>query len=219
VSAYSCAQVRDIAPELALGVLSGAERAEALIHVNGCARCQALVTELSEVADVLPLLAPEHEPPPGFEQRVLGAGRANRRRATRRWVAAIAAAVAAAAIVSITLVRVIEADQGSSVAAPSPKPAEAAMVTDVGGWPAGWAYVTNRTSLAVAVGYEFESGTYQIVATPRHGDAVTVGSIAITDGRGSWTGSSPVPLPAGSTIQLVSLDGHVVCHGTVAAHV
>ena len=58
MSAYSCAQLREVAPELALGVLGGAERAEALIHVNGCARCQALVNELTEVADAIPMLGP-----------------------------------------------------------------------------------------------------------------------------------------------------------------
>ena len=63
MSAYSCAQLRDVAPELALGVLGGAEHAEAIMHVNGCARCQALVNELAEAADALPLLAPEIEPP------------------------------------------------------------------------------------------------------------------------------------------------------------
>ena len=80
MSGYSCAQLRDVAPELALGVLGGAERAEAIMHVNGCARCQALVNELTEVADALPLLAPEIEPPVGFEQRVLSSGPARRRR-------------------------------------------------------------------------------------------------------------------------------------------
>ena len=71
VSAMSCAQVRELAPELALGILSGAERAEVLLHVNGCARCQAYVAELTEAADVIPQLAPEAEPPLGFEGRVL----------------------------------------------------------------------------------------------------------------------------------------------------
>ena len=51
MSAYSCAQLRDLAPEFALGVLGGAQRAEAIMHVNGCARCQAPVNELSEVSD------------------------------------------------------------------------------------------------------------------------------------------------------------------------
>ena len=56
------------------------------MHVNGCARCQALVNELTEAADALPLLAPEIEPPVGFEQRVLSSGRARRRRSVRRLV-------------------------------------------------------------------------------------------------------------------------------------
>src|SRR5947207_1025228 len=149
MSAYSCAQLRDVAPELALGVLGGAERAEALIHVNGCARCQALVTELTEVADLLPLLAPEHEPPAGFERRVLAAGRADRRRTTRRWVAAIAAAAAAAAITSITAVRVIDAhDTPTAIQAThQARPHEARMVTEATGSPAGWVYVTNGTAV------------------------------------------------------------------------
>ena len=56
------------------------------MHVNDCARCQALVNELAEAADALPLLAPEIEPPFGFEQRVLSSGRARRRRSVRRLI-------------------------------------------------------------------------------------------------------------------------------------
>src|SRR5215468_3198036 len=136
MSVYSCAQFREVAPELALGVLGGAERAEAIIHANGCARCQALVTELTEVADALPLLAPEREPPPGFEQRVLAAGRARRRRVTRRWFASVAAVAAAAAILSITIVRVVDAGNDTAPAASGTgaKPVAARMVTDTGGW-------------------------------------------------------------------------------------
>src|SRR4029079_4682040 len=96
MSTYSCAQLRDVAPELALGVLGGAERAEAIMHVNECARCQALVNELSEAAGALPLLAPEIEPPFGFEQRVLSSGRARRRRSVRRMITAGGGAPAAA---------------------------------------------------------------------------------------------------------------------------
>ena len=118
MSAYSCAQLRDVAPELALGVLGGAERAEAIMHVNDCARCQALVNELSEAADALPLLAPEIEPPFGFEQRVLSSGRARRRRSVRRMVAAVAVAAAAAAILSITVVRVVESGSDATSVEP-----------------------------------------------------------------------------------------------------
>ncbi len=54
MSALTCSEVRELAPELALGILGGAERAEVLLHVNGCARCQAYVAELTEAADAHP---------------------------------------------------------------------------------------------------------------------------------------------------------------------
>jgi hypothetical protein len=211
---YSCAQLREVAPELALGVLGGAERAEALIHVNHCARCQALVNELTEVADTLPMLAPEHEPPPGFEQRVLSAGRAEERRRTKRWVAAIAAVAAAAAIVSITVVRVVDAGNETAVVAVAREPVEAEMITP-GGDPAGWAYVTNGRSVAIAVDYGIAAGEYAVAVRPPGGDDVTIGTMTIADYRGSWTGKSDVPILSGSTISLVDADGEAVCHGTV----
>ncbi len=108
MSVYSCAQLRDVAAELALGVLGGAERAEAIMHVNGCARCQALVNELTEVADALPLLAPEIEPPVGFEQRVLSSGRARRRRTRSTARVGGRSRGGRGAILSITVVRVVE---------------------------------------------------------------------------------------------------------------
>ena len=167
MSVYSCAQLRDVAPELALGVLGGAERGEAIIHVNGCARCQALVNELAEAADALPLLAPEIEPPAGFEQRVLSSGRAHRRRSVRRLVAAVAVAAAAAAILSVTIVRVVEAGSDtSSATAPIAKPAEVKMVS-ASALPAGWAYVTNKHSVAISVDYGVKSGSYNIAVQPR----------------------------------------------------
>jgi hypothetical protein len=213
MSAYSCAQLRDVAPELALGVLGGAERAEAIMHVNGCARCQALVNELTEAADALPLLAPEIEPPVGFEQRVLSSGRARRRRSVRRLVSAVAVAAAAAAIVSITIVRVVEA--GSDTPRTAMKPTEVKMVS-ASALPAGWVYVTNKHSVAIAVDYGVKSGKYNIAVQPREGSTVRIGTMTIVEGRGSWTGSSSVALRAGSTISLVDRAGVAACHGTIA---
>ncbi len=216
MSAYSCGQLRDVAPELALGVLGGAERAEAIIHVNGCARCQALVNELAEAADALPLLAPEIEPPVGFEQRVLSSGRAHRRRSVRRLVSAVAVAAAAAAILSVTIVRVVEAGSDTPRAtAPAAKPTAVKMVS-ASALPAGWAYVTNKHSIAIAVDYGVTSGSYHVAVQPRAGSTVTIGTMAVVDGRGSWTGSSSVALRAGSTISLMDDAGQPACHGTIA---
>src|SRR3954466_6961070 len=108
MSVLTCAEVRELAPELALGILGGAERAEVVLHVNGCSRCQAYVSELTEAADVIPQLVPGAEPPAGFEDRVLNRLGADRRRSRRRWIASIAVAAAVAAIFSITVVRIVE---------------------------------------------------------------------------------------------------------------
>jgi len=67
----TCDETRALASELALGIADGAERAEALDHLAGCADCRRAVAELTEVTDELLLIAPEHEPPVGFESRVL----------------------------------------------------------------------------------------------------------------------------------------------------
>src|SRR5215218_11015185 len=112
--ALSCPEVRELAPELALGIVGGPERAEALQHASECGPCRVLVGELAEAADALPLLAAEAEPPAGFEERVLSALKAPRRRTRRRVAAGVAVAAAAAAIVSIVGVRVVESNQDAT---------------------------------------------------------------------------------------------------------
>lgn len=57
--------------ELALGVLGGRERAEALAHLAHCSTCAEREQQLSEVSDALVDLVPAGEPPVGFESRVL----------------------------------------------------------------------------------------------------------------------------------------------------
>lgn len=65
-----CAQMRPLLPELATGATTGHERARVLRHVAECEVCRRELAELSRVADDLLSLAPEHEPPPGFDSAV-----------------------------------------------------------------------------------------------------------------------------------------------------
>ncbi len=68
----ACSQADPWLVELALGQLAGEDREAVLGHVEGCARCSAEVEALAGVADELLSLAPEVEPPAGFEGRVVG---------------------------------------------------------------------------------------------------------------------------------------------------
>jgi hypothetical protein len=67
----TCAQLHDVAAELALGVLTGRERATAIAHLEKCRACREEVRQLMAVGGLLPELLPPVEPPAGFETRVL----------------------------------------------------------------------------------------------------------------------------------------------------
>jgi hypothetical protein len=213
MSSLTCAEVRELAPELALGILGGAERAEVVLHVNACARCQAYVVELTEAADAIPQLVPEVEPPAGFEARVLRRLGEDQRRSRRRWVVAMAAAAAAAVIVSITAVRVIESSDTTSVATATP--VAVAMQGGATGAPAGWAYVSSGHGVAVSVSYGVPAGRYQVVVEPVRGPGGSIGTMTIDAGHGSWTGHSASRLGAGARIALVDAAGQETCHGVV----
>jgi hypothetical protein len=134
-----CAQLADAAPELALGILPGDERAEAVAHLDECSPCQHLVGMYTVLSDRLLLLAPRTEPPPGFEARVLATITADEavpaptsvrsphptaRRRIPGAVLAVAAAVVAL-VLSLLAVGVIGPSSSRSVAA-------AEMRTDAG---------------------------------------------------------------------------------------
>jgi hypothetical protein len=67
----SCAEFGDVAAELALGVLTGRERAEALAHLDHCEACREHVRQLTMTGEGLLGLLPSREPPAGFETRVM----------------------------------------------------------------------------------------------------------------------------------------------------
>jgi hypothetical protein len=67
----TCAEVQELAAELALDLLTGTERAAALAHLERCTACRSEVGSLTDVGEAVLSLAPESEPSAGFEIRVL----------------------------------------------------------------------------------------------------------------------------------------------------
>ncbi|TMK50573.1 MAG: hypothetical protein E6G59_09935, partial [Actinobacteria bacterium] len=89
----SCKETKELLPELALGILGGEERGRALDHLTSCADCSSELAALSRAADGLLTLAPQHEPPAGFEDRVLARLRRERpQHRARRFMTFTAAA-------------------------------------------------------------------------------------------------------------------------------
>ncbi len=212
MSGVGCSEVRELAPELALGIVGGPERAEALQHASECGPCRALVGELSEAADALPLLAAEAEPPPGFEERVLAALRAGRRRSRRRVIGALAAVAAAAAIVSIVGVRVVESTQETVQSATAASDVRKAQMMGATGLEVGNVFVSNGrpSSVIVNVNYWVPSGTYDIEF--RTGSATKrLGTMTIKDERGSWGGVGTLPNAASGSVALVDGNRRIVC--------
>jgi anti-sigma factor RsiW len=209
-----CASTRELAPDLALGLLDGAERARALEHVHECPSCQALVAELSGVADLLGALGPEAEPPPDFGARVLDATRWRARRARRRWIATVAAVAAVAVIGAVALVRVIDADRGQP-AAHAPELLSSPM-RGAGGVRVGRAVSSTGSpaSLAVTVDYAVPDGAYELDIRAAGAASAPITTMTIAGGHGEWTGRVG-RVETGTQIELVDSDGVVVCHATL----
>jgi hypothetical protein len=214
MTALSCSAARERVPELALGVLSGAERADVLHHVNGCARCQSFLDEQTEVADLLPHLAPEAEPPAGFERRVLRAIRGDRRRGVRRWVIAIAATAAAATVMSVAVVRIVDAGRETThEVAPSLR----SIAMTGGGFDVGKVTISGHrhVALIVNVDYALSNGDYALELRPSSGGSAAIGYVAVKGGHGQWKGTAALPPHGKVSLAMLDPAGHVVCEGTL----
>lgn len=99
--------------DLALGAAEEPLRSRLLAHAASCPTCRAALDELGAVADGLLLAAPEVEPPPGFESRVLARIAPPAEHAPRhRWLAVAAAAVLL--IGSIAAIVALRSDDGDA---------------------------------------------------------------------------------------------------------
>jgi hypothetical protein len=188
-----CEQVRELAPELAIGIADGQERDAALRHAATCPDCRRLISELSSVLDNLLLLAPSHEPPPGFASRTvarISPPAARRRRpaqpaarhvpAGRRWLPRLAVAASVVAALAVGAGAVYQGTSADRQLAGS-----------------------YRAVLAQGHGSFF-------AAAPLRGPAGTVGTVFGYQGRPSWLFAT-VHLPHSGAqrfdVELVTRDG------------
>jgi Putative zinc-finger len=139
MSRLTCAEVRELAPDVALGLLTGAERAAALDHLQRCEGCRAEVASLAIAADEVLLAAPRAVPPPGFRAGVIA--RLQHERAAGDGLPPVPAAVAARstpsrpgrrrrvslAAMAVAAVAVVVAGIVAVIGSGAPEPAVAAV--------------------------------------------------------------------------------------------
>jgi hypothetical protein len=224
----SCAEFHDSAAELALGVLTGRERAEALAHLDHCEACREHVRSLTVTGEKMLGLLPAAEPPAGFETRVMeriGLGvprptpiRQRRRRpawghgfSPRRMLAAAAVVVAllGAALGGWGL-------HASTAATASSSLRTGTLVAASDHDSVGQVYVYNGESHWMYMTVDLESGDGAVICqlVGADGHITTVGSFRLADGYGSWgspawTNNGP---PVGA--RLVTANGTVLATAT-----
>ena len=212
----SCDRTRELAAELALGILDGEQRAQALRHLAECPECRRAVEELTAVADELLMLAPEREPPAGFESRVLArlqpppaATRSTRRR--RRLLAPLAAAAAAAAIATAVVLQTTSDDRRladhyrATLAAGHGSSFEAARLRAPGQVPAGVVYAyRGTTSWIFVVVYGPHRGVpYTAELATTSGRRVALPSLRLDPKTGTSGEAIPVDLGTVASVRLV----------------
>jgi hypothetical protein len=212
----SCDRTRELAAELALGILDGEQRAQALRHVAECPECRRAVEELTAVADELLMLAPEREPPAGFESRVLArlqpppaAARPTRRR--RRMLAPLAAAAAAAAIAAAVVLLTTSDDRRladhyrATLAAGHGSSFEAARLRAPGQVRAGVVYAyRGATSWIFVVVYGPHRGVpYTAELATTSGRRVALPSFRLDPKTGTRGEAVPVDLGSIASVRLV----------------
>jgi hypothetical protein len=213
-----CEETRELVAELALGIADGEERARALEHVADCADCRRELERDSAIADGLLTLAPEEEPPLGFELRVLRTIEpppARRRRVLPRlaFVGAVAAAVAitaAALLAGFRDDRRLAEHYRATLAQAHGSYFGARRLEDAAGRPGGvlFAYDGSPSWILVTVDPLYRSAVERAELVTRTGRRIPLASFELA--RGAWGGALPVGLDDVAAVHLVGKDGRSV---------
>ena len=188
-----CREVRDLIPELAMGVASGDARARALAHLAHCADCRRELEDVAGTVDALLLLAPVREPPSGFDARVLAALDEGQPR--HRWRTGLL--VAAAVVLVATLAAGLTWSRGADDREVAGQYREVLSIADgsylraadleIDGTTSGnvFAYDGRPSWLFVTV-EDAPPGTYHVRLVGIDGRTHWIGTCTVEDGTGSW---------------------------------
>lgn len=206
-----CEEVRQALPELAVGALPGDERARVLDHLPGCGRCGEELAGLVAAVDELLFLAPQEEPPLGFEKAVLR--RITPPRRSRRVVRRMAAAATGLAVAAATAGvvwwsgaddRKQAEEHRKTLAAASGKYFAVGPLNDRS---RVIAYQGDPSWVFVYVRDGEGTGRYEVLVKTTDGRRLPMGTFGVKDGTGSWGMTLNIPV---DQIAEVRLEGEGV---------
>jgi anti-sigma-K factor RskA len=221
VRPHGCEQHQEELSELALGVLTGRERARVLAHVESCAHCAEELEQLSRAADAVVQVAPEIEPPMGFEVRLfekMGVADMRRRRRVRppRWAVGALSAAAAVAALAVGL------SLSLSSSPPSPPATSAAPHVAVASLKENGAVVGRVTTHAGAHPWmsmmlidSSAHGTVNCVVVTSDRVSHQVGTFVATKGYGAWVAPLDVNPKDIRSAEVVAPSGTVIATATL----
>ena len=231
LNGMSCAEFHDSAAELALGVLTGRERAEALAHLDYCEACREHVRSLTVTSEKMLSLLPTAEPPAGFETRVMDrlgltppASQPLRHRRRRpAWGHGFSPrrALAAAAVVVALLGAALGGWGLHALTAPTASATltSATLVAARDHDQVGQVFVFNGQPRWMYMSVDLEAGNDTVICqlVGADGHITTVGSFRLADGYGSW--GSPAWTGDGAPVgaRLVTANGTVLATATFHA--
>jgi Putative zinc-finger len=235
-----CGEFQDVAAELALGVLTGRERAQAMAHLEHCEACRANVRQLTLTGEGLLGLLPAMEPPAGFETRVMdriglsapapvparrfawlprvgrrdasqrGSNQPRQLSRTRRTFAVAAIALA------VVAGGVGGWALGNGASSPVSTSLHSAVLESATHQPVGKIYLYQGRPQWLYMSVNLPSGQEAVLCQvrDRDGHLSTVGSFQLTNGYGYW--GSPAPGNPGSLTgaRLVTASGTVLATAT-----
>lgn len=202
----ACTDLRPQLPELALGTLTGEERARTLEHVARCPACRQELVWLSDVGDELLRLAPSAQPPVGFEtrslERLFGVDRSVGAWG-RRWLAVAAVALMAAFLGGSAVYlaggedREVADDYRDTLAIADGEYFAARALRDDGGGQVGhvFGYEGSPSWVFCVVRAGRAGGTYAIEVTVEGGKTWTAGEMEVPEGKeATWAHALDVDL-------------------------
>jgi anti-sigma-K factor RskA len=210
-----CDAYADDLAELALGVLTGRARAQALSHVESCPHCAEDLEQLCRVADMVVQVAPDVEPPMGFEVRLferMGVADMRRRRRRIRPSHWVPAAVAAAAALALGLGLTLTSSPVPTATAPvhHGKVTSADLVENGAAVGRVVAYGGNQPWMSMMLADSTARGMVSCVVVTADGVTHHVGTFVAKKGYGAWIAPLHVDPADIRTAEVVSPSGAVI---------